>query len=159
MGLSSSDRAIRRRLLSYRISCLEHQRDGEAVSIGDAFGLSEEFYAVCDVAPLVSAADLQLYIVIVIEHLEVDGLEDLVREFREGNARIQSGCDDILGQHRVDIEKLAGAEYEPGCPLPWKHLDMGFKEAYLIKEWENAKAQRFTPMCFDGCKRCGVCEE
>ena len=94
-------------LTEFRAVSLEHQRDGEAVSIGDAFGLSEEFYAVCDVAPLVSAADLQLYIVIVIEHLEVDGLEDLVREFRERNARIQSGCDDILGQHRVDIEKLA----------------------------------------------------
>lgn len=58
----------------------------------------------------------------------------------------------------LDMETLACAAYEPGCQLPWKHLDMGFKEAYLIKEWENAKAQRFTPMCFEGCKRCGVCE-
>ncbi len=57
----------------------------------------------------------------------------------------------------LDIEELASAEYQPGAPLPWKHLDMGFKEAYLIKEWENAKEQRFTPMCFEGCKRCGVC--
>lgn len=62
-----------------------------------------------------------------------------------------------LKNDRLDIEELAYAEYTPGAPLPWKHLDMGFKEAYLIKEWENAKAQRFTPMCFDGCKRCGVC--
>lgn len=62
-----------------------------------------------------------------------------------------------LKNDRLDIEELAYSEYTPGAPLPWKHLDMGFKEAYLIKEWENAKAQRFTPMCFDGCKRCGVC--
>ena len=62
-----------------------------------------------------------------------------------------------LKNDRLDIEELAYKEYTPGSPLPWKHLDMGFKEAYLIKEWENAKAQRFTPMCFDGCKRCGVC--
>ena len=78
----------------------------------------------------------------------------LLQAFTEGIPLKQA-----LKNSGLDIEKLAGAEYEPGCPLPWKHLDMGFKEAYLIKEWENAKAQRFTPMCFDGCKRCGVCEE
>lgn len=59
----------------------------------------------------------------------------------------------------IDIEEVACTAYVPGCPLPWKHLDMGFKEAYLIKEWENAKAQRFTPMCVEGCKRCGVCTD
>lgn len=78
----------------------------------------------------------------------------LLQAFTEGIPLKQA-----LKNSGLDIETLAGAEYEPGCPLPWKHLDMGFKEAYLIKEWENAKAQRFTPMCFDGCKRCGVCEE
>lgn len=78
----------------------------------------------------------------------------LLQAFMEGIPLKQA-----LKNSGLDIEELAGAEYEPGCPLPWKHLDMGFKEAYLIKEWENAKAQRFTPMCFDGCKRCGVCEE
>ena len=78
----------------------------------------------------------------------------LLQAFTEGIPLKQG-----LKNSGLDIENLAGAEYEPGCPLPWKHLDMGFKEAYLIKEWENAKAQRFTPMCFDGCKRCGVCEE
>ena len=78
----------------------------------------------------------------------------LLKAFMEGITLKQA-----LKNGGLDIENLAGAEYEPGCPLPWKHLDMGFKETYLIKEWENAKAQRFTPMCFDGCKRCGVCED
>ena len=54
----------------------------------------------------------------------------------------------------ITAEKLAMVEKAEQALL-----DMGFKEAYLIKEWENAKAQRFTPMCFDGCKRCGVCED
>ena len=76
----------------------------------------------------------------------------LLQAFEEGITLKQA-----LKNDRIDIEDLAEAEYEPGAPLPWKHLDMGFKEAYLIREWENAKAQRFTPMCFDGCKRCGVC--
>ena len=76
----------------------------------------------------------------------------LLQAFEEGVTLKQA-----LKNDRIDIEDLAEAEYEPGAPLPWKHLDMGFKEAYLIREWENAKAQRFTPMCFDVCKRCGVC--
>lgn len=76
----------------------------------------------------------------------------LLQAFEEGITLKQA-----LKNDRIDIEDLAEAEYEPGAPLQWKHLDMGFKEAYLIREWENAKAQRFTPMCFDGCKRCGVC--
>lgn len=76
----------------------------------------------------------------------------LLQAFEEGITLKQA-----LKNDRIDIEDLAEAEYEPGAPLPWKHLDMGFKEAYLTREWENAKAQRFTPMCFDGCKRCGVC--
>ena len=76
----------------------------------------------------------------------------LLQAFEDGVTLKQA-----LKNDRIDIEDLAEAEYEPGAPLPWKHLDMGFKEAYLIREWENAKAQRFTPMCFDGCKRCGVC--
>ena len=78
----------------------------------------------------------------------------LLQAFAEGITLKQA-----LKNDRLDIEDLAAAEYEPGAPLPWKHLDMGFNEAYLIKEWENAKAQRFTPMCFEGCKRCGVCRD
>ncbi len=76
----------------------------------------------------------------------------LLQAFEQGMNLKQAFKDNGL-----DMEALACTVYEPGCPLPWKHLDMGFNEAYLIKEWENAKAQRFTPMCFDGCKRCGVC--
>jgi len=43
--------------------------------------------------------------------------------------------------------------------LPWQHLDMGFTEAYLISEWQKAQREEFTPMCFDLCRRCGVCGE
>lgn len=78
----------------------------------------------------------------------------LMRAFEEGITLKQA-----FKNSGIDIEEVACTAYFPGCPLPWKHLDMGFKEAYLIKEWENAKAQRFTPMCFEGCKRCGVCTD
>lgn len=68
---------------------------------------SDEFYAVCDIAPLVGTADLQLDAASFIKHFIIDGLEDLVREFREGNARFQTGGDHVFCQHGIDIKKFA----------------------------------------------------
>ena len=68
---------------------------------------SDEFDAVCDIAPLVGTADLQLDAAFFIKHFIVDGLEDLVREFREGNARFQTGGDYVFRQHGIEVEKLA----------------------------------------------------
>ena len=65
----------------------------------------------------------------------------------------------VLKEQGLDIEELAAAAYEIGRPLPWQHLDMGFTEAYLISEWRKAQREEFTPMCFDLCRRCGVCGE
>ena len=42
--------------------------------------------------------------------------------------------------------------------LPWDFLDQGFDKKYLIDEFNRAKNLKLTPPCFDGCKRCGVCE-
>lgn len=56
-----------------------------------------------------------------------------------------------------NLEAYAQRKFITGQPLPWQHLDMGFSEAYLASELERSKAGKFTPMCFDGCKRCGVC--
>ena len=39
---------------------------------------------------------------------EVHGLENLVSEFREGNAGVQTAGYDIFRQHRIDVEVLAG---------------------------------------------------
>lgn len=63
----------------------------------------------------------------------------------------------VLKEQDIDIEELATKAYEIGAPLPWQHLDMGFKEEYLINEWNKAQREEFTPMCFDECHRCGVC--
>ncbi len=35
---------------------------------------------------------------------------------------------------------------------------MGFSKHYLWQEYERAKALLPTPICFDGCLRCGVCK-
>ena len=74
-------------------------------------------------------------------------------------ARMREETMELLKEQGLDIEELAAAAYEIGRPLPWQHLDMGFTEAYLISEWRKAQREEFTPMCFDLCRRCGVCGE
>jgi len=39
----------------------------------------------------------------------------------------------------------------------WDILNMGFQHSYLYNELINAKNRKHTLKCFDGCKRCGVC--
>lgn len=63
----------------------------------------------------------------------------------------------VLKAQGIDAEELAERELRVGQPLPWQHLDMGVTEKYLALELERSEAGKFTPMCFDGCKRCGVC--
>ena len=41
--------------------------------------------------------------------------------------------------------------------LPWDFLDQGFTKKYLLDEFNRAKNFQTTPKCFDGCRRCGVC--
>ncbi len=64
----------------------------------------------------------------------------------------------ILKERGVDIEAYACRQLAVGGPLPWKHLDMGFTEQYLINELAKSKTGKFTPMCFENCHRCGVCK-
>ena len=59
----------------------------------------------------------------------------------------------------IDPEVLACRKMNTEQPLPWDHLDMGVSKMYLLKEKENSQKGKFTPACFDGCKRCGVCKE
>lgn len=42
--------------------------------------------------------------------------------------------------------------------LSWDFLNQGFSKKYLVEEFKRAKNFKSTPPCFDGCKRCGVCE-
>lgn len=65
----------------------------------------------------------------------------------------------MLKERGVDIEELAGRELNVGQPLPWNHLDMGVTNEYLALELKRSEEGKFTPMCFDGCSRCGVCEK
>ena len=50
--------------------------------------LADELHARGEVAPLVVAADLDLAAIIVVQAIEVDGLEDLIGEFGEGDSGV-----------------------------------------------------------------------
>lgn len=81
---------------------------------------------------------------------------------RIGEALLQAHTENItfkaaLKERGLDAEELAERRLRVGQPLPWQHLDMGVTMEYLAKELERSAEGRFTPMCFDGCRRCGVC--
>lgn len=42
--------------------------------------------------------------------------------------------------------------------FPWSHIDIKVTTDYLWKELENAQNRIHTIRCFDGCRRCGVCQ-
>ncbi len=62
-----------------------------------------------------------------------------------------------LKSHNIDAERYASRRLQPGTALPWQHLNMGVTEDYLIAELKRSAESKPTPMCFDGCRRCGVC--
>ena len=39
----------------------------------------------------------------------------------------------------------------------WDILNQGVTKKYLWQEFLRAKELKYTPRCFDGCKRCGIC--
>ena len=73
-------------------------------------------------------------------------------------AENRTGLKEAFQSHHILPEELACRKIKTGEPLPWDHLDMGVSKMYLLKEMENSRIGKFTPGCFDGCKRCGVCK-
>ena len=71
----------------------------------------------------------------------------------------QVGLKEALQSNGMDPELLACRKIETESPLPWDHLDMGVTKNYLKKERKYSETGKFTPQCFDGCERCGVCKK
>jgi radical SAM superfamily enzyme YgiQ (UPF0313 family) len=42
--------------------------------------------------------------------------------------------------------------------LPWDIVDIGVRKEYLKLEYENSLKAKFTPPCYEKCRRCGVCK-
>ena len=76
-------------------------------------------------------------------------------------AAMGRGAKDLAAEMRADglsEEDYLAPAWTEKTYLPWDHLDMGFSKHYLWQEYERAKALLPTPICFDGCLRCGVCK-
>ena len=73
-------------------------------------------------------------------------------------AENRTGLKEAFQFHHVAPEEIACRKIKKDTVLPWDHLDMGVTKEYLLKERENSQTGKFTPGCFDGCKRCGVCQ-
>ena len=67
----------------------------------------DEIYTGCNVPPLVSATNLQLNSVGIIQMLKINRLKNLVGEFSERNTCVSAAGYHILGQHSIDVKMLA----------------------------------------------------
>ena len=56
----------------------------------------------------------------------------------------------------VDIEFYTLRERSTNEILPWDFIDAGVTKKFLIREWEQAKAETVTPNCRQKCAGCGV---
>ena len=56
----------------------------------------------------------------------------------------------------VDIEFYTLRERSTDEILPWDFIDAGVPKKFLIREWEQAKAETVTPNCRQKCSGCGV---
>ena len=65
---------------------------------------------------------------------------------------------ELLKENNVDADFYLRRERKFDEVLAWDFLDLGFDKKYLIEEFIRAAEKKFTPPCFEGCKRCGVCK-
>ena len=68
-----------------------------------------------------------------------------------------TGFKEALASCGLPEQDYAGRAFPLDAPLPWGHLDMGVRGAYLLAERKKAEQGACTPPCSDGCRRCGVC--
>ena len=72
-------------------------------------------------------------------------------------AKNRTGLKEAFQFYHIVPEELACRKIKTDASLSWDHLDMGVTKEYLLRERENSRTGKFTPGCFEGCKRCGVC--
>ncbi|MCI5191085.1 MAG: TIGR03960 family B12-binding radical SAM protein, partial [Candidatus Electrothrix sp. AS4_5] len=61
-------------------------------------------------------------------------------------------------QLELDLDAYLRAR-DQGEILPWDHLQSGVDRDFLIKEWQKALEQVYTPDCrTKGCQQCGLCD-
>lgn len=63
----------------------------------------------------------------------------------------------VMKDAGVDAGFYLYRERGEGEIFPWEMIDIGVRREYLLHELERARERKSTMMCFDGCRRCGVC--
>ncbi len=65
---------------------------------------------------------------------------------------------EALKDHGVDWEAYTRERcVDVNDVLPWDVIDMGLTKAWLVDEYDKAKAEAATVPCFEACSTCGVC--
>ena len=63
-----------------------------------------------------------------------------------------------LKQYNLSEEACLYREFAENEILPWNNIDIGVTSEYFKEELIKAKQGLKTIECFEGCKRCGVCD-
>lgn len=63
---------------------------------------------------------------------------------------------DTFREMNVDMDFYTTRERSLDEVFPWDHIDVGISKNFLIREWNNAKAQTVTPNCRAKCQGCGA---
>lgn len=83
--------------------------------------------------------------------------EVLCRAYEERGAEASKAFLRTMKDEGMDADFYLYREREEGEVFPWEMIDIGVRRDYLRRELENARDRKSTVMCFDGCRRCGVC--
>lgn len=85
--------------------------------------------------------------------------ELLCRSYEERGAEASKAFLRTLKDEGIDAGFYLYRERGQEEIFPWEMIDIGVRREYLLAELENARQRKFTTMCFDGCRRCGVCAQ
>ncbi|MEO2083292.1 MAG: radical SAM protein, partial [Desulfurobacteriaceae bacterium] len=81
---------------------------------------------------------------------------------RVGEAAVRSVTEKIsfrkaLKDQGLDLETLYSRERERDELFPWEVVDSGIRREYLWKEYRKTYEGEPSPVCFPGCRACGLC--
>lgn len=83
--------------------------------------------------------------------------ELLCRAYEENGTGAAKAFLRVMKDSGLDANFYLYRERREGEIFPWEMIDIGVRRDYLWEELEKARERKSTLMCFDGCKRCGVC--
>ena len=75
------------------------------------------------------------------------------------NGEVMFDGSSVEGMVRIEeSDMLLEPDLETFIVFPWETLSMGPARNYLYNELLKSKDGRATQQCFDGCRKCGVCQ-